>query len=205
MHHGNAGDLGLAVNLLQVDTDGMEEAKMVRSHGRTARICMTDPAQPQMVPDFLVGGQIREESEKFPVKRYGLLFKFQVRGVIANLHSYLERFSLDPRGIQVLDLDSSRHLLVQPRWSKHDMRPDLTDIFLCYFRLLGEINGETHLKAARDGHHLFPDPCERKIGDEIIVRRARINSHKIPSHSKHVIVGEERSLRQGRSSGGVKQ
>ena len=60
MDHRNTGDFGLAVNLLEVYSQCMKKTKVVRTHGRPARIGISNTRQAKMVLYFLLNGNIRQ-------------------------------------------------------------------------------------------------------------------------------------------------
>jgi hypothetical protein len=56
---------GLAVDLLEVDADRVEEPEHVRSEGRAAGVAAADPGQPELVADRSQGnpvGDLREQA-----------------------------------------------------------------------------------------------------------------------------------------------
>jgi hypothetical protein len=91
-----------------------------------------------------------------PVKGHRLFGKFQVRHAVADPRREPVKSALQPRGIQILDLDGAGHLLVHAGRGEHDMRADLADVGLGGLRCFGEVQRVTHLKAAGDRHHLPP-------------------------------------------------
>ena len=59
VHDGNARDLGLTVDLLQVHSEGVEETEMVRAHGRAAGVCVAEPGQTEVVSHLFLHGRNR--------------------------------------------------------------------------------------------------------------------------------------------------
>ncbi len=77
MDHGNPGHFGLAVDLLQVDPQGVEKPEMIGSHGRTAGIGVAHPGQAEMILELFLNDDVGQPLKKFPVPRNRLLLKLE--------------------------------------------------------------------------------------------------------------------------------
>src|SRR3990172_3440859 len=186
----NPGDLGLAVDLLEVHADGMEEAEVVGSQCRAACVRSSHPDQAQMIAEFLMNCQISEVSQGLKPPRNRFLGHPKVCDPPSCTHRPFVHSSFWAGGIQVADLYRSNHLLVNSRWRKEDMRGDLSDVLLDRLWTLRKIDGESSLEPARDRHHLLPDPRKRQEGNEIIVLLARIHCNHVLTHLQHIVVSK---------------
>ncbi len=71
------------------------------------------------------------------------------------------------------------------------MGSNFPHVLLGSLGLLGEVDGESYLKATGDGHHLLADPGKGEIRDEVIGLMAGVHPHQILPHREHVVVGEQ--------------
>jgi hypothetical protein len=85
------------------------------------------------------------------------------------------------------------------------MGPDLANVFSGRCRLFRKIQGVSHLKATGDGHHLFPDPGEGKVGDKVVRIATGIHGHEVVSHGEHVPVAQKGAFGKGSGARGVKK
>ncbi len=108
--------------------------------------------------------------------------------MVADFAGDLEKFALDPGGIEVFDLHQTRHFFVHARRGEHHMGADFANIFLGGFRLFRKVDRVTDLQAAGNGHHLLADPGKRQIGDIVIRVLAGVDSHQVLPHGQHVVV-----------------
>jgi len=201
----NTGYFRLAVYLFEINTEGVKKFEMIRSHGCTARVAVSEPRQAEVVLKLFLHGYGSDPVQKLPLQGNRFLFKPETRGLITHFGGKFVDLSLDPGGIYIFYLDLAGHPLIEPGWSEHHVGADLPDILLGCFRLLREVEGISHLKTARYGHHLLPDPGKGEIRDKIISVIARVNGHEVLTHGEHIPVGQKRTLGKGRGPGGVEE
>src|SRR5206468_4618547 len=72
MEHADAAGFGLAVHLLEVETDGAEEPEQLRPERRTARVGVADLRQPQAIAERTEGQQMRDCREQAQAQADGL-------------------------------------------------------------------------------------------------------------------------------------
>jgi len=78
---------------------------------------------------------------------------------------------------------------------KGEVWADLAEVPLRSLRLLGEADDEPDQLVQRHGDHLFPDPGERQIRDELVFRSdVRLDGVEVQPLGEKMAVGQHRQF-----------
>jgi len=74
---GDSGDFRLAVDLLKIHAEGVEKAKVIRPHGRPARVRVSETRHAEMVLQLFLQGEVGEPLRIFQGKETGFFLNLR--------------------------------------------------------------------------------------------------------------------------------
>ncbi len=146
---GYAGYLGLTVNLLQIDPDGMEKPENVRAKGRASRVCRPDSKQPEPVLERPENCKVADIVKNSEDERRTDFFKFTVGVPVADGQEKVIEEPFQPGSVENFHLHGGGHVLPDSRRRKHLIRAYFANILLHRLGLFGEVHGKPHEQGTR--------------------------------------------------------
>ena len=172
LHRAEPGQLGGAVDLLQVDPDRAEEAERVGAERRAAGIDPAGAAQPELVAQRPVDQDLAERAQQPRARRHRLALgvaQFCARS--ATPRKIVEELALQPARIGRADHDRGQRVLPEARRRQRDRRAELAQVALHRLRLFREVAGEADQQMQRQREQRVADPRHRQIGEMLVARR----------------------------------
>ena len=203
VHAAEPGDLCLAVQLLEVQSEGTQEPKGIGAQRRSTRVGVADPQHPQIVEDGSKRQQVPEPREDPVGQPERLPAEALVGRAVPPAHREVVGDPLERRRVHDLDLDLAGERLPQARRSEQHRRPDLAAVGVRGLALFGEVHRDPEHERGRDRHRDLPDPRRRQVGEELIVRPDRVHLGEGQRHVDQVAVSQHRPPGGSRGPGGV--
>src|SRR6266851_4479094 len=189
-----AGGLGGAVDLLEVDADGAEEPEGVGPERRTPGERPRGLAKAELVADGTVDEELAEGRGEAKARRDGFAVGAEDLGPLGRSAEILEGPALEGRGVGGPDLDRREHVFPDARWSQDGRGPQLPEIALDGLGALGAIGAESDDQAGEERVHGVARPRHGEIGERRVLRGQPCLPAKALRHADGVGVGQHVAL-----------
>ena len=194
VHDGDAADLRLAVDLLEVHADGVEEAEDVGAERRAAGVAPPDAGEAELVPHRAqrhpVGHLVHDHLHEARL----LALELRLGVPVTDGLSPGECLALEPAGLPNPDHDRAEHVLPDAGRAEHHVGPEFAEVGPLRGRLLGEAEGDPGRHGVGHGDHLLADPGQGQEAQIAVVGVDRIDLVQGLAHDHQVGVRQHCKL-----------